>query len=163
MTPSGSSTRSLVCRSSRPIASRARRFLSATDFDGSIEFVAPLGGKGHFGDRLARGGPGQIGPLVWEVADIDQTREWLRHNGYQIIYEYDSSQGNESEQATRVFQLVLDPDQWFGFNVTLMQRRVTRRQCCVPSGARPLEYVKRRPERRSSAWRLLSLPREITR
>jgi hypothetical protein len=96
--------------------------LSATDFDGSIEFVAPLGGKGHFGDRLARGGPGQIGPLVWEVADIDQAREWLRHNGYQIIYEYDSSQGNESERATRVYQLVLDPDQWFGFNVTLMQR-----------------------------------------
>jgi catechol 2,3-dioxygenase-like lactoylglutathione lyase family enzyme len=99
-----------------------RPVLSATDFDGSIEFVAPVGGEGHFGERLARGGPGQIGPLVWEVDSVDQAREWLSHNGYRIIYEYDSSQGNESEQVTRVFQLILDPDQWFGFNVTLMQR-----------------------------------------
>jgi hypothetical protein len=59
---------------------------------------------------------------VWEVADIDQTREWLTQSGYRIIYEYDSSQGNELEQATKVHQLVLDRDQWFGFNVTLMQR-----------------------------------------
>jgi hypothetical protein len=96
--------------------------LSATDFDGSIELVAPLGGEGPFANRLARGGPGQIGPLVWEVADIEQTREWLSRNGYRIFYEYDSSQGNEFERATNVHQLVLDPDQWFGFSVTLMQR-----------------------------------------
>jgi hypothetical protein len=96
--------------------------LSATDFDGSVEFVAPVGGEGYFGDRLERGGPGQIGPLVWEVDDIDQVREWLSHRGYRITYEYDSTQGNESEQATNVHQLVLDRDQWFGFNVTLMKR-----------------------------------------
>src|SRR5580700_6974185 len=78
--------------------------LSATDFDGSIEFVAPLGGAGPFADRLARGGPGQIGPLVWEVADMDQAREWLSENGYRIFYEYDSSQGNEFERATKVRQ-----------------------------------------------------------
>jgi hypothetical protein len=60
--------------------------------------------------------------LVWEVADIEQTREWLDHNGYRIFYEYDSSQGSEFERATKVHQLVLDPKQWFGFSVTLMQR-----------------------------------------
>src|ERR1700722_9363307 len=51
--------------------------LSATDFDGAIEFVAPLDDGAPFAKRLARSGPGQIGPLVWEVTDIDQTREWL--------------------------------------------------------------------------------------
>jgi hypothetical protein len=96
--------------------------LSAIDFDGSVEFVAPIGGEGYFGDRLERSGPGQIGPLVWEVTDIKQVRDWLNHNGYRISHEYDSSQGNESERATRVHQLVLDRDQWFGFNVTLMKR-----------------------------------------
>ena len=96
--------------------------LSATDFDGSIEFVAPLSDDAPFAKLLARGGPGQIGPLVWEVTDIDQTREWLSLNGYRIFYEYDSSQGNEFERATNVHQLVLDPNQWFGFSVTLMQR-----------------------------------------
>ncbi len=96
--------------------------VSATDFDGSIELVAPVGGEGYFADRLARGGPGQIGPLVWEIADVGQAREWLTAHGYRISYEYDSSQGNEFELATHVHQLVLDRDQWFGFNVTLMLR-----------------------------------------
>ncbi len=96
--------------------------LSATDFEGSIEFVAPVGDEAPFAKRLARGGPGQIGPLVWEVVDIGKTREWLSNNGYRIFYEYDSSKGNEFERATKVHQLVLDPNQWFGFSVTLMQR-----------------------------------------
>jgi Glyoxalase/Bleomycin resistance protein/Dioxygenase superfamily len=96
--------------------------LSATDFDGSIEFIAPVDGEGPFAARLDRCGAGQIGPLVWEVSDMDQTRRWLSHNGYRIFYEYDSSKGNEFERASKVHQLILDPSQWFGFSVTLMQR-----------------------------------------
>jgi catechol 2,3-dioxygenase-like lactoylglutathione lyase family enzyme len=96
--------------------------LSATDFDGHIELVAPSGPTGHFASRLASQGPGQIGPLVWEVDDIDAAREWVADKGFRIIFEYDSSKGNASEQASDVYQLVLDPAQWFGFNVTLMQR-----------------------------------------
>ena len=122
--------------------------LSATDFDGSIEFVAPVGGKGHFGDRLARGGPGQIGPLVWEVADIDQAREWLRHNGYQIIYEYNSSQGNESEQATPRLSARTRSGPVVRFQCDSDAARVTRRQCCVPTRARPPQVRQRRPERK---------------
>jgi hypothetical protein len=96
--------------------------LSATDFDGSIELVAPVDGKGSFGAKLAKSGPGQIGPLVWEVADIDETRDWLVEHGYVIRFEYDSRKGNDQEQGYAVHQLILDPDQWFGFNVTLMRR-----------------------------------------
>jgi catechol 2,3-dioxygenase-like lactoylglutathione lyase family enzyme len=96
--------------------------LSATDFDGHIELVAPAGPAGHFASRLANQGPGQIGPLVWEVDDIDAARERAADKGFRIIFEYDSSKGNASEQASDVYQLVLDPAQWFGFNVTLMQR-----------------------------------------
>ena len=44
---------------------------SATDFDGSIEFVSGVNGEGPFAARIAEKGPGQIGPLVWEVDDID--------------------------------------------------------------------------------------------
>jgi len=97
--------------------------LSATDFDGSIELVAPVDGQGSFGTKLAEKGPGQIGPLVWEIDDVDDARSWLQDNGFTIIYEYDSSKGNEAEQSWAVHQLVLDPAQWFGFNVTLMQRK----------------------------------------
>jgi len=96
--------------------------LSASDFDGHIELVAPVNGEGSFGRRLDEHGPGQIGPLVWEVEDVDESRAWLGDRGLRIIFEYDSTKGNESERRHGVRQLVLDPDQWFGFNVTLMQR-----------------------------------------
>jgi uncharacterized OB-fold protein len=97
--------------------------LSATDFDGHIELVAPVNGEGNFGARLAEHGPGQIGPLVWEIDDdIDAARGWLREQGFAIRFEYDSSAGSAEERATGVYQLVLDPSQWFGFNVTLMKR-----------------------------------------
>ena len=96
--------------------------LSATDFDGHIEFVAPVDGAGGFGAALTQRGPGQIGPLVWEVADIDAARSWVLERGFRIRFEYDSSNGNASERNTGVYQLVLDPSEWFGFSVTLMQR-----------------------------------------
>jgi hypothetical protein len=96
--------------------------LSSTDFAGSIELVAPVGGQGAFAQKLERGGPGQIGPLVWEIDDVDDARTWLSEHDYRIVYEYDSSQGNEAEQQWGVHQLILDPAQWFGFNVTLMHR-----------------------------------------
>jgi hypothetical protein len=105
-----------------PHAIEGQPVLSATDFDGGIELVAPVGGEGGFGARLAKHGPGQIGPLVFEIDDIDAARSWLGSRGLRIRYEYDSSAGNAEEAASGVYQLVLDPDQWFGFSVTLMRR-----------------------------------------
>ncbi|WTW92199.1 hypothetical protein OG216_01915 [Streptomycetaceae bacterium NBC_01309] len=95
--------------------------LSATDFDGCIELVAPTDGTSSFAAKLERG-PGQIGPLVWEIADVDEARIWLAERNYNIVYEYDGRGGNTDEQATPVHQLILDPAQWFGFSVTLMRR-----------------------------------------
>ena len=95
--------------------------LSATHSKGHIEFVAPIDGGGGFGAKLAAHGPGQIGPLVWEVDDIDAAREWLTERGFDISFEYDSRAGNAEEQARGVRQLVLVPEQWFGFSVTFMQ------------------------------------------
>ncbi|MDT3440198.1 MULTISPECIES: nuclear transport factor 2 family protein [unclassified Pseudofrankia] len=105
----------------KPHAIDGRPVLSATDFGGFIELVAPIGAAGGFGEKLRRG-PGQIGPLVWEVADVDETRSWLQEHGYRIVFEYDSRLGNDCEQAQAVYQLVCDPAQWFGFNVTFMRR-----------------------------------------
>jgi hypothetical protein len=84
--------------------------------------MAPVDGSGGFGAVLAKNGPGQIGPLVWEVADIDAARTWLLERGFRIKFEYDSSQGNASERSIGVYQLILEPEEWFGFNVTLMKR-----------------------------------------
>ena len=60
--------------------------------------------------------------MVWEVADIDAARTWVLERGFTIRFEYDSSKGNASERSTGVYQLILDPTEWFGFSVTLMQR-----------------------------------------
>ena len=106
----------------RPHKIEGNPVLSATDFDGGIEFVAPIDGQGSFGAKLARNGPGQIGPLVWQIDDVESARAWLNEKGFDIIFEYDSSKGNAAEQAAHVHQLVLDPAQWFGFTVTLMKR-----------------------------------------
>lgn len=107
----------------KPHAIQGHGHLSSTDFDGAIEFVAPVEEDGPFATKLARHGPGQIGPLVWEVAEIEAARAWLEERGFRIAYEYDSSKGNSDEAAAAVHQLVLDPEQWFGFGVTLMQRK----------------------------------------
>jgi len=96
--------------------------LSATDRDGGLEIVAPVGNEGGFAEKLARGGPGQIGPLVWEIEDVDEARAWLAEHDYRIQFEYDSRLGKVDESATAVHQLILDPSQWFGFSVTLMKR-----------------------------------------
>jgi hypothetical protein len=96
--------------------------LSATDFDGGLELVASVGDEGGFAEKLARGGPGQIGPLVWEIEDVDEARGWLAEHDYRIQFEYDSRPGNVEKGVTAVQQLVLDPSQWFGFSVTLMKR-----------------------------------------
>jgi len=106
----------------KPIAIEGQPVLSATDFDGGLEFVAPVNGQGPFAQKLAQHGAGQIGPLVWEIESVDAARAWLKERGYRIFFEYDSSKGNAAEAHTPVKQLVLDPEQWFGFLVTLMER-----------------------------------------
>jgi len=50
-------------------------------------------------------------------------RAWLVEGGLPIRFEYDRSKGNASEVASGVYKLVLGPEQWFGFSVTLMHRR----------------------------------------
>lgn len=112
----------LGLRLPKPIAIEGHPVLSSTDFEGSVEFVAPVNGRGPFADRLAEHGAGQIGPLVWEIEDVDAARAWLAERGYRIFFEYDSSAGSAEEARVPVRQLVLDPEQWFGFHVTLMQR-----------------------------------------
>lgn len=98
------------------------RALSSTDFDGHIELVAPVDPEMAMSMTLAEHGPGQIGPLVWDVDDLDTARDWLDEHDLRVAYEYDSRSGNEDEQAAAVRQLILDKDQWFGFTITLMQR-----------------------------------------
>jgi len=62
---------------------------------------------------LERKGRGGIGPLVWEVDNIDEARDYVLGKGYRIFYEYE-------EPGVR--QIILDPEQFFGYFITFMQR-----------------------------------------
>ena len=75
------------------------RALSSTDFDGFIELVAPVDPEMAMTITLTEHGPGQVGPLVWEVEDLDAAREWLSECNLRVAYEYDSRTGNEEERA----------------------------------------------------------------
>src|SRR3954451_3447110 len=68
--------------------------ISATDFEGGVEFVTPFGGAGGLGAKLAEHGAGQICPLVFDLADIDEAREFVASKGFRIRVEYDSTKGN---------------------------------------------------------------------
>ncbi|SEP19384.1 nuclear transport factor 2 family protein [Trujillonella endophytica] len=106
-----------------PIDIAGHGALSATDFAGGLEFIAPAPGdtSSSVGRRLAEFGEGQLGPLVFRIRDVEAARGWLESRGFRIRYEYDSRQGSADEVEMSVHQLHLDPEQWFGFNVTLMR------------------------------------------
>ena len=87
--------------------------LSTTDFAAGIELIAPAGAASPLAARLAEKGRGGIGPLVWEVEDLDAAREHLVRRGCRIYFEF---------EGEGVRQICLDPDEFFGYVITFMQR-----------------------------------------
>jgi catechol 2,3-dioxygenase-like lactoylglutathione lyase family enzyme len=87
--------------------------LSTTDWNSKIELFGPAHADSPQMAMLERKGRGAIGPLVWEVDDIDEAREYVIAKGYRIGYEY---------QGAGVKQIILDPDEFFGYLITFMQR-----------------------------------------
>jgi len=87
--------------------------LTTTDWDNKIELFGPAHADSPQFAALERMGRGGIGPLVWEVDNIDEAREYVLNKGYRIRYEY---------QEAGVQQIVLDPKQFFGYLITFMQR-----------------------------------------
>ncbi len=87
--------------------------LTTTDWDNKIELFGPAHPGSPQYAVLEEMGRGGIGPLVWEVDDIDEAREHVLGKGYRIRYEY---------QEAGVKQIVLDPKQFFGYLITFMER-----------------------------------------
>jgi hypothetical protein len=87
--------------------------LTTTDWDNHVELYGPSGPESMIASRIAEKGRGAIGPLVWEVASIDEAREYVLGRGHRIHYEYE-------EEGIR--QIVLDPDEWYGYLITFIER-----------------------------------------
>jgi hypothetical protein len=87
--------------------------LTTTDWDNHVELYGPSGPESKIAARIAEKGRGAIGPLVWEVASIDEAREYVLGRGHRIHFEYE-------EEGIR--QIVLDPDEWYGYLITFIER-----------------------------------------
>jgi catechol 2,3-dioxygenase-like lactoylglutathione lyase family enzyme len=87
--------------------------LSTTDWGSHLELFGPAHADSPQMAMLTQKGRGGIGPLVWEVDDIDAAREYVLGKGYTIRFEY---------EGAGVRQIILDPEQFFGYLITFMQR-----------------------------------------
>src|ERR1700704_5938908 len=62
--------------------------LSTTDWDNHVELYGPAGPESRIAKSIAEKGRGAIGPLVWEVANIDEARDYVLGRGHRIQFEY---------------------------------------------------------------------------
>ena len=56
---------------------------------------------------------GESTQMAWEVDDIEEAKQWATSKGINIVFEFTSETG--------IRQLHFDPDQFFGYGVTLTQ------------------------------------------
>ena len=88
--------------------------LSTMDLDIGIELFGPASPASRIQAHLDSKGPGAIGPLVWEVDDLDQARDQAQAKGFRVVYEY----GDPGHR-----QVHFDAEQLFGYGVTFTERR----------------------------------------
>jgi hypothetical protein len=78
-----------------------------------IELLAPASRESRTQAHLERKGRGAIGPLVWEVDDLDAAKQRALDKGFGVSFEY-------GEPPNR--QVHLDAEQLFGYGVTFTER-----------------------------------------
>jgi hypothetical protein len=86
---------------------------TTTDRANHVELYGPAGPDSRIAASPAAKGRGAIGPLVWEVANIDEARAFVVERGHRIHFEY---------QEDGIKQIVLDPDEWYGYLITFIER-----------------------------------------
>ncbi len=86
--------------------------LTTTDWENHVELYGPSGPQSRIASRLEEKGRGAIGPLVWEVASIDEARQYVLDRGHRIHFEY---------QEEGIKQIVLDPEEWYGYLITFIE------------------------------------------
>jgi hypothetical protein len=87
--------------------------LTTTDWDNKVELYGPAHPQSPLMARITEKGKGAIGPLVWEVDDIDGTHDFVVSKGYRIHFEY---------EEPGIKQIILDPSQFYGYLITFIQR-----------------------------------------
>lgn len=102
-----------------PINLEAAHIVTTSDFDIFIECVGPAGPESRLHADLQRKGRGGIGPLVYNVEDIEAARAELIEKGYYISHEFYGPAGST---------LYLDPEQLYGYMVAFTQLDATHEE-----------------------------------
>lgn len=88
---------------------------STAAWEAGIEFIAPHGRKSPIFSLLERQNSwGAIGPIVWEVEDLEPLRVLAHFQGINIIYEYAIDNGGR--------QVYLDSDACFGYTLSFIEK-----------------------------------------
>lgn len=87
--------------------------LSGTSWEAGVEVFAPGSEKSVLNASLARKGErGGIGPIVWEVEDIDLLRQRALSQGHHILYQFSTDERH---------QVCLSSDTLYGYTLTFTQ------------------------------------------
>lgn len=84
------------------------------DFMASVDLGVGLELNGPASVSKLDGPPGMAGPLIWEVADLDEARQQAEAGGFAVAHEF----GERGER-----QIHFDPGQLFGYSVAFTERR----------------------------------------
>jgi hypothetical protein len=87
--------------------------LTTMDLDIGIELFGPASPASRIHRHLDRKGAGAIGPLVFEVDDLDHAKAEAQVKGFRVVYEF----GIPGER-----QVHFDDEQLFGYGVTFTER-----------------------------------------
>ena len=79
-----------------------------------IELFGPVSRASRVQPAVDRKGAGAIGPLVFEVGDLDRATAEAKAKGFRVVYEF----GVPGER-----QVHFDDEQLFGYGVTFTERR----------------------------------------
>ncbi|MFK7894777.1 MAG: hypothetical protein AB8G23_03015 [Myxococcota bacterium] len=93
------------------------------DWKAGIEIVHPEGDDHVVSDLLKERGQ-HIFTVVFEVEDIDDAKEWVQSQGFEIMYAFDNG---TPEQPATIKQLSISPERTHGMLVTLLER-IERKQ-----------------------------------
>jgi hypothetical protein len=92
----------------------ANQVLSTACWEAGIELIAPGGPESVLHGLLEQqGGVGAIGPIVWEVDNVDDIRRYCEQNDIAVIYEFKHENGR---------QISLAAEQCFGYIATFIER-----------------------------------------
>lgn len=88
--------------------------LSATSWQAGVEVFGPAQTDHPLSRSLAaKGDTGSIGPIVWEVADIERLKRHATGLGHRVMYEFTTAERH---------QVTLSADTLFGYSATFTQR-----------------------------------------